>query len=68
MTRIDVRIALERGIGYRILNNDNDVLYTLLGNVELNLDRRVKIHFLTIVCKYIRLMYRRAIKEREGIG
>ena len=60
--------ALEGGIGYRILNNSNDVFYTLLGNVEIDLDRQEKINFLTIVCKYISLIYRRAIKEREGIG
>ena len=59
--------ALEGGIWHRILNNSNDVFYTL-PNVEIELDRQEKINFLTIVCKYISLIYRRAIKEREGIG
>ena len=60
--------ALEETSGSRIISDSTDIFYTLLGNVGNEFDSRVKIEFLSIVCKHISMIYRRVIHEREGIG
>ena len=60
--------SIPNGIGKTIMTNSVDILFTLLGKPSFSVSKEQHMIFLKVIVKFMSEIYRKIVRERNGIG